>query len=408
MRGHALTLEAIGDELPTSFRIFRAGLNTTANGYDVLFDEQAAAQVMAAFEKRGVDMMIDLNHLSLDSKSQSYDPDARGWCRLAVIDGELWAVDVKWTDDGADRLRRKAQRYVSPAFWLDSESRLVEVNNIAIVANPGTDHAAPLVAASRKTTEETMSLSINVLKANGRKVLAALSQRSTIKTLEEGGTEGGEVAGVDIGELAAFLDVQAAPASDPAGFIAELKAKLGEILGKLDAPAQEEPPAAEPTDTVETMQAVAANRVIRKMLDASSDDDAIVTLASWKQLALEHREKLAAVERDRKALEDTKRRALTARLVACRAETPATAWRDDAKTLPAKHLEAMSLEALEARAKDFEALNGTRAPLVPASNEPGSVLSARELAMCAEMKLDPKEYAATKARRDALRAGKEI
>lgn len=143
-------IELDGDALPTEFRIFAAGVNETSKGPS-LFDAEAAKAVMAAYEKHGVDLMIDLNHDSLgDARMTRADAeDARGWFKLELRNGELWAVDVKWTDDGAERLRSKKQRYISPAFFQDEKSgRVEEIVNVAICAMPATHGAAPLVAAS--------------------------------------------------------------------------------------------------------------------------------------------------------------------------------------------------------------------------------------------------------------------
>lgn len=139
----------VGDEPPTEFRVFAKGTNESVKG-PALFDEAGASAVMAAYEQHGVDIAIDLEHLSLDTYSPNYDPDARGWCKLAIRNGELWAVDVKWTEDGAERLRSKRQRYVSPAFYVDDEERVVELLNIAICAMPATHEAPPLVAATTR------------------------------------------------------------------------------------------------------------------------------------------------------------------------------------------------------------------------------------------------------------------
>ena len=138
---------------PTEFRIWKTGLNPTRNGYDVLFDDKAAASVMAAFAEHGVDLMIDLEHLSLDQAHPKYDSDARGWAKLEVrrdANGgpELWAVDVKWTPDGERRLSERTQRYVSPAFTTDKDDRPTRVVNVALVGMPATDHIPALVAAS--------------------------------------------------------------------------------------------------------------------------------------------------------------------------------------------------------------------------------------------------------------------
>lgn len=151
VRAIALSV-AVGDAPPTEFRIFKAGENPTTHG-TFLFDEQAAQSVMAEYEAHGIDIMIDLEHLSVEDseKSANYDPDARGWCKLALRNGELWAVNVTWTSDGIARLTDKRQRYISPVFAFNSETkRIMRLLNIALTALPATDDLVPLVAASAR------------------------------------------------------------------------------------------------------------------------------------------------------------------------------------------------------------------------------------------------------------------
>jgi phage I-like protein len=137
--------------LPTEFRIFAAGENQSSKG-STLFDAKAAADVMAAFQREGVDVMIDLNHESLDAPIRTDSGDARGWFGLEVRGGELWAVNVRWTPDGERRLREGVQKYISPAFTYDDKSgRVTRVLNVALVAMPATYNAQPLIAASRIT-----------------------------------------------------------------------------------------------------------------------------------------------------------------------------------------------------------------------------------------------------------------
>src|SRR4051812_35017161 len=114
LRGSFVMLSlAVGDAPPSEFRIFKAGWNPTMLG-PLLFDALAAKTVMDAFSKHAADGMIDLEHLSLDAKSPNFDPDARGWYRLELRNGELWAVVLSWTDDGTARITEKRQRYTSP------------------------------------------------------------------------------------------------------------------------------------------------------------------------------------------------------------------------------------------------------------------------------------------------------
>jgi hypothetical protein len=136
---------------PVEFRIFRAGANATTKG-TFLFDAKAAAAVMAAYKAQGVDQMIDLEHEALGDLGRPDSHDARGWYALEVRNGELWAVNVRWTPDGRRRLSEKTQRYISPAFLTDDEGRVIEMINCALVAMPATHEAMPLAASRRKVS----------------------------------------------------------------------------------------------------------------------------------------------------------------------------------------------------------------------------------------------------------------
>jgi phage I-like protein len=133
------------DGVATEFRLFRAGENHTEKG-TFLFDAVAARAVMNAFRRQGVDLMIDLEHLSLDDSCPAFDPDARGWYRLEVRPGpELWAVGVRWTEDGARRIKEGLQRYISPAFTTDADGRVLQIINIALTAMPATHQTQALL-----------------------------------------------------------------------------------------------------------------------------------------------------------------------------------------------------------------------------------------------------------------------
>lgn len=158
-----------GDQPPDEFRIFGPGVNPTRKG-PVVFDDLAARSVMAAYATHGTDIMVDLEHLSLDDTAPNYDPDARAWLALELRKGpELWATHVRWTPDGEARLVQKKQRYISPAMRVDSKSRRVlELVNIALCAMPATDRLTPLVAARARTATQGSTMKTNP------KLLAAL------------------------------------------------------------------------------------------------------------------------------------------------------------------------------------------------------------------------------------------
>ncbi len=178
-----ITLSSVATSTPpTEFRIFKRGVNPTSKG-DFVFDDEAAKLVMAAYRKAGTDIMLDLEHLSLDSDGENYDPDAYGWCKLEVRNGELWAVAVTWTEEGAARLRSKKSRYISPAFhFLTDSGRVTEIYNIAICAVPATYETPALVAASKRVGKKIGTLTVEVEKMDIKAILAALGLKEDATT----------------------------------------------------------------------------------------------------------------------------------------------------------------------------------------------------------------------------------
>lgn len=185
LRQRVCASQELSTEAPSEFRIFRAGINETSKG-STLFDDEAAASVMAAWQRWGVDLMIDLEHQSLDAGAGARDDaaDARGWCKLEVRNGELWAVNVQWTPDGTRRLKERTQRYVSPAFIQDEESdRVLEMLNIALCAMPATYAPQALIAAS--IAERIRAAASARLRASAPRVTIQLSalQRARVDSM---------------------------------------------------------------------------------------------------------------------------------------------------------------------------------------------------------------------------------
>jgi phage I-like protein len=102
-----------------------------------------------AAERAGVRYVLDLEHKSLDPVATSLTRDASNacaWFDLEVRGGDLFAVRVEWTEDGARRLRAKSQRYVSPAFYKDETGRPIELVNAGLVSMPA-QHGMPALAS---------------------------------------------------------------------------------------------------------------------------------------------------------------------------------------------------------------------------------------------------------------------
>lgn len=131
------------------------------------FTPESAARIMATFAERGVDMMIDLEHETILSAgkvaSRPDAKDARGWYRLEMRAGELWAVDVRWTPDGERRLAEKTQRYISPTFGVSTETlEIMDLVNCALTSDPATHDAPALVAASARELSDMNAIGMSL------------------------------------------------------------------------------------------------------------------------------------------------------------------------------------------------------------------------------------------------------
>lgn len=363
----------LGDALPCEFRIFREGVNSTTKG-DLIFDELAAQYVMEAFDAHGVDVMIDLEHLSLDERSPSFDPDARGWCKLAVRNGELWAVDVKWTPDGAERLKAKRQRYVSPCIHFDDDRRIVDLLNIGLVAMPATDNAQPLMAAK--------SQRLSMDEENTPNNMAAI------------------ITALGLGPDATLADIVAA---------------IGALM-RVAANPEEAEPSETAVDVVDTEELgddpdadddardekVAAKQ-LRRLSGKPSNAEALRAVRAWRKSHLQLSAERAKLAKEKAILEAGERRSLVARMVTLGAERPATAWADYEATKPAEPWASMPMAALRARVAKLSSAPASGAPSPGQSGAVEAELSERELAACKAAGADPKVYLARKIKMEAAR-----
>ena len=113
-------LDALTDDsgkAKTSFRLFRSGDNFSTKG-NFRFTPASAKAVMAKFTEMGRRVSIDYNHASLIQNP--IDPalaaKSAGSFLLKIVEGELIAYDVQWTDAGRRAVESKEFLYYSPAF----------------------------------------------------------------------------------------------------------------------------------------------------------------------------------------------------------------------------------------------------------------------------------------------------
>ncbi len=376
-----LSIAIAGGEPPTEFRIFTAGQVETTKG-TFTFDSDSATSVMAEYAKHGIDLMIDYDHASL--ASMSIDPaqagKAAGWFNLEVRNGELWAVNVRWTPPAADALRRKEWRFMSPAFGTDESGHVTDLLNVAITNLPATRKLQPLMAAS--------AIALGA-KLDPKNVMAALDAL---------------IAG-DAEKCAELLKgiIAAAAGADPDAATEDAPPPVGD--GGADE-AQEmaeavPPPAAEDDKKDKPVAMATALAAFMRLSGKTSFVDALADAATWRASHIELETERQKLAQERSILESAARRKGCIELVTLGGCAPSAVWADDKCSAPKKYLAAMPIEDFKEYVADVLASKSAKAaPKVPQTS--GSVdangLTARELQICKEQNCDPATFAALKVR----------
>jgi phage I-like protein len=406
----ALDVEA-DQPLPTAFLIFRPGVNATRKG-DFMYDEAAAAEVLAEYQAGGVQLCLDLEHDSLDPKKRTARADAAdamGWYDLEQrSDGSLWAINVRWSSEGERRLRGKLQRYTSPAFLtLEDENgeRPTRLINVALCAMPATLDATPLVAASEGLPACLLALAKSsansqIMKPIKKKVPTPTSVQLTF-TAEEAKKAVDIIATED--KEAAFALVKEILTSAASGGEAAAPAPEGGDA----APELADPTVApEGAPVVDEKKAEATALSMLSTLTGVTDPREVVTRFRAMSDAL--------AASDLEARKD-----LVGKLVVLGRETPASAWEGNPEARkPKARFLSEPIAELRDRVAMFE-----KTPLSTASNAPATkqgetpkggkvvtltdgtevTLSVSELEACTEYKTTPEAYAQNKHTRESAR-----
>lgn len=140
---------------PAEFRIFKSGANTSRKG-SFKFSGDGAKECLERISEFGADYPVDYNHAMFRAHSAA-DPAsegrAAGWFKPEVRNGELWATEVQWTKEAADRLLSKEYKYISPAFNRNAKGEICELLNVALTNVPALNGLSPLMASQRELFE---------------------------------------------------------------------------------------------------------------------------------------------------------------------------------------------------------------------------------------------------------------
>src|SRR5258708_2892110 len=115
--------------------------NGQTDGTITVIDGDVVERVVAAFTPGSNDLLIDLDHGSLDQKGSS---EAAGWITSLVGDERgVWAK-VLWTDTGAAAILGGRYRYLSAYCATQENDGMcfpVEIESATLCNNPGLEMA---------------------------------------------------------------------------------------------------------------------------------------------------------------------------------------------------------------------------------------------------------------------------
>lgn len=129
---------------PEEFQLLPHGRIEIEGEDPAWLDENAAQAIIAEFERRGNDKVIDYEHQTL----KDIQAPAAGWIKRMIWKGVegLWVV-CDWTQRAKDYIESKEYRYFSPVFWVTKGDRkVVRIDNVALTNDPKVNNLKPIMA----------------------------------------------------------------------------------------------------------------------------------------------------------------------------------------------------------------------------------------------------------------------
>jgi phage I-like protein len=116
--------------------------------------DRSQRAVLADIRARGLDIVFDYHHQSLYAAERGYIADAAGWLTWTSFfgSGDGLGADVRWVEDGAERLRAGKFRYFSPVVLYDEKTlEVTALLSVALTNTPRTNKQPPLTAESARS-----------------------------------------------------------------------------------------------------------------------------------------------------------------------------------------------------------------------------------------------------------------
>ena len=191
-------------------------------------DESSFQAMKAQLAQRGVDLVVDYEHQTL----KGVEAPAAGWVKELKLEGSSIVAVVEWTPRGAEYLKNREYRYLSPVVNVrKTDNKAVGLHSLALTNTPAIEHMTPIVnsdnyeggheSMDKEKLAAALGLGPDATEEQILEAIQALAAEN--KSLKEGGQPGTDttVANKAVCEL---LGLKAgAPTEDVTARIMELK-----------------------------------------------------------------------------------------------------------------------------------------------------------------------------------------
>jgi phage I-like protein len=243
----AFASQAVVDD-DSNVGLMQCGVEGTFNGHAKVGSMKLTGKMfdgmIANFNARGGEMMVDWNHAALSGNQSVEANEAAGWIRgleKRVVEGvaQLWAL-VEWTADAAEKIRSKKYRFCSPSIALDDKGNLTDrLVNVALTNIPFLPGMAPIMLSmeaanmadesvtEEKPTEE-VAAAAEPVKMGALQLLADKIGKSPEETDAWLSANIDKVAAM-VGEMAEAADASTAQASDLRKTVVMLSGQVSQL-----------------------------------------------------------------------------------------------------------------------------------------------------------------------------------
>lgn len=246
---------------PETISVLPLGHVVSSKGeFDV--DEESFHAMKAQIAQRGVDLVVDYEHQTL----KGVEAPAAGWVKELKLEGGFIKAVVEWTGRGAEYLKNKEYRYLSPVVNVrKSDNKAMGLHSLALTNTPAIENMTAIVNSDNfkggntnmeiiKKLAELLGLGEDATEEQITEALkACVAENKALKEGQQHPTDENVVANKAVCEL---LGLKAGAAA------ADVSAKIMELKGGI----------VDGVNVVEELKALKAQ-------NAKRDADEAVTLA---------------------------------------------------------------------------------------------------------------------------------